>query len=699
MCKSNRPRYAEGSAMSQCSIIIPVYNRPMLTKQCLDALLAERRSGIDGEIIVVDDASNDTTAQLLTEYATHIRTVTHVKNLGFAAACNSGAAIASGQYLLFLNNDTIPTAGWLEALIAYIEEHPAAAIVGSKLLFPNQTIQHAGVVICQDGNPRHLYNGFPADHPAVNTSRRFQVVTAACALFQREVFEQASGFDTAFLNGYEDVDLCLRIGERGHEIHYCHSSVLYHLESVSRDQQSRQQQANFLLYRQRWEGRVRPDDLQYYLEDGLLRISYEESFPIHLKLSPLLAVVDQAERMRQADHLLALRSRQVLDLLRDTIRLKLDLRAAKSDLASSAAGDPAFISERQYPVQEPRLLHCGEVRWMASDPSNRLISILLPVKNGAAKLRALLPRIFSQRIRDSIEIIAIDSGSTDDTVEVLRQFSAKILSIEPHTFNHGLTRNLLARYAHGDVLVFINQSTLPSDDQWLANLVAPLASDTPVAGVCSRILPHPDADRLTCKDGMADLNASPQHSARAIMDQETYRALSPHQLRVLLNFHTMSAAIRPQVLKRIPFRAVLMGEDLLWAREILEAGLKLQHEPTSVAFHSHHYSFVELLQRNFDDGRINREVTGRCFDVVEILPRIISLVQDDRRYLEGEQDLAADELESWRLTSTLRRTAQVLGQWLGVNYDPAKPDLGALLSLTERIKVGLPTEIADAWKV
>jgi GT2 family glycosyltransferase len=339
MRKRNRPRHAEqGQPMHRCSIIIPVHNRSMLTQQCLDVLLTERRAGIDCEIIVVDDASSDTTQQLLDKYAAHIHTVTHTQNAGFAAACNSGAASASGRYLIFLNNDTIPTSGWIEALIAYIQDHPTAAVVGSKLIFPNRTIQHAGVVVCQDGNPRHLYHSFPADHPAVNKSRRFQIVTAACALFRREIFEQAGGFDTAFLNGYEDVDLCLRLGERGHEVHYCHNSVLYHLESVSRDQQSRQQQGNFLLYRERWEDRIRPDDLQYYLEDGLLRISYEESYPVHLEISPLLALIDQTERKRQADHLLAIRSRQVRDLLRDTIRLNLDLRAARADLAANASG-------------------------------------------------------------------------------------------------------------------------------------------------------------------------------------------------------------------------------------------------------------------------------------------------------------------------------------------------------------------------
>ena len=125
-------------------------------------------------MVVVDDASTDTTPQLLAAYGRRIHTVRHETNKGFAAACNAGAAVASGEYLVFLNNDVLPEVGWLDALVRYAEKYPGAAAVGSKLLFPDGTVQHAGVVICQDLHPRHIYAGFPANHPAVNKSRRFR---------------------------------------------------------------------------------------------------------------------------------------------------------------------------------------------------------------------------------------------------------------------------------------------------------------------------------------------------------------------------------------------------------------------------------------------------------------------------------------------------------------------------------------------
>lgn len=319
--------------MPECSVVIPAFNRAALTRRCVDTLLAEPPA-ISHEILVVDDASTDGTPRMLAGYGQAVRPVYRDVNDGFAAACNDGAARASGRYLVFLNNDTRPTSGWLDALVRHAEAHPAAAVVGAKLLFPNDTVQHAGVTICQDLFPRHLYAGFPAAHPAVNRSRPLQAVAAACALVRRDPFEAARGFDTAFRNGFEDVDLCLRLRERGAEVRYCHESVLYHLESLSEGRFARDRE-NAKLYRKRWAHRLRPDDVEIYLADGLLKLGYESAYPLRLEVSPQLALVEQESRSRQADRLLALRSRQVFDLLRETARLT--TRVAELEPESTAA--------------------------------------------------------------------------------------------------------------------------------------------------------------------------------------------------------------------------------------------------------------------------------------------------------------------------------------------------------------------------
>jgi GT2 family glycosyltransferase len=309
------------------SIVVPVHDHAGLTRQCIDAVLAAGARA-DFELIVVDDASTDSTPDLLAGYGDSVRTVTREENGGFAVACNDGAAVAKGELLVFINNDTVPSPGWLDELIDYSREHPEAAVVGAKLLYPDGSIQHAGVVICQDGRPRHIYAGFPGDHPVVNVSRRFQAVTAACALVKREAFVQAAGFDTGFLNALEDTDLCLRLGELGHEVHYCHTSVVAHLETVSRQRRSEAVERGWRLFSERWGERARRDELDYYTADGLLRLHYREAYPLGLELSPLLAFVQRDES--EAERVLDEQSRRIARLLREIARLS--VRFADSSL-------------------------------------------------------------------------------------------------------------------------------------------------------------------------------------------------------------------------------------------------------------------------------------------------------------------------------------------------------------------------------
>ena len=320
------------------SIIIPVFNQAALTEQCLKAMLGRDNA----EVIVVNDASTDGTAKMLAAFGDKIKVVTHKKNSGFAKSCNDGAKAARGKFLVFLNNDTVPQRGWLAALVRYAEKNPQAAVVGAKLVYPNHTIQHAGVIICQDKYPRHLYTGFPADHPAVSQSRRFQIVTAAAMLVRKNIFTAAHGFDTKFRNGFEDVDFCLRLGERGHEIHYCADSVVQHLESVSPGR-FKHDRHNVALYRRRWLAKVQPDDLEFFLADGLLELNYEGQFPLHLKVSPELAVID-AGRKDALETNLAAKNRQLAGLTREVTKLI-------AELGGAATASPA----REYEELRARL--------------------------------------------------------------------------------------------------------------------------------------------------------------------------------------------------------------------------------------------------------------------------------------------------------------------------------------------------------
>jgi GT2 family glycosyltransferase len=187
---------------------------------------------VNYEVIVVDNGSSDETARDLPRIK-GIRVLQNESNLGFGKASNQGAWAAQGRYILFLNNDTEPLPGWLGPLVRILEEESDVGIVGSKLLFPDGTLQHAGVLVGYGMpfpiSPYHVHRG---GDPALAVRRQdFLVVTAACMLIRTSLCKELGGFDEEFVNGYEDVDLCFKAQDAGFKVAFAPSSRLVHHES------------------------------------------------------------------------------------------------------------------------------------------------------------------------------------------------------------------------------------------------------------------------------------------------------------------------------------------------------------------------------------------------------------------------------------------------------------------------------------
>jgi GT2 family glycosyltransferase/tetratricopeptide (TPR) repeat protein len=250
------------------SIIIPTFNRLELTRRCLDSL-QQHPSSYTCEIWVVDNGSTDGTVEFLAgqERAGRLRAIVSSTNLGFAVACNRGARAAQGRHVLFLNNDTEVRPGWLDPLVERLEADLRLGAVGSKLLFPDGTIQHAGVAIIEDRQlpdplaARHIHYRKPQDAREASQPRMYQALTAACLMLRKSAFEQVGGFDEEYWNGYEDVDLCFKLQQAGWNLLYEPRSVVIHFESQSGPERFRSVRPNTERLHSRWLNKVTPDYL------------------------------------------------------------------------------------------------------------------------------------------------------------------------------------------------------------------------------------------------------------------------------------------------------------------------------------------------------------------------------------------------------------------------------------------------------
>lgn len=223
------------------SIIIPVYNNVKLTLESLESIRKTADPNLTYEIIIVDDASSEDFKSALDNYSS-IQQVNYIRNKvnkGFAYSCNKGAKIATGKVLVFLNNDTIAIDGWLNAGYKTLTSDENIGIVGAKLLYPDNTIQHAGIEFQERKNhylplwPYHIHRNLPTNSEEVCKQKEYPAVTGACLFIKKDLFETINGFDESYGMYFEDVDLCFKVSELNKKIIYEPSCTLYHLEGKS----------------------------------------------------------------------------------------------------------------------------------------------------------------------------------------------------------------------------------------------------------------------------------------------------------------------------------------------------------------------------------------------------------------------------------------------------------------------------------
>jgi len=224
------------------SIIIPTKDLADLLDVCLKSIFA-KTSYRNYEVIVIDNGSKEAKTAKCFSYwqkkePKRFKCISYDVPFNYSQINNYAAQQAQGDYLLFLNNDTkIISKHWLKAMVEQAQR-PSIGAVGSLLLYPDDTIQHAGVVLGIGGVANHSHRHFPAKHGGyfaqIASINNYSAVTAACLMCRREVFEEVGGFEAKLAIAFNDVDFCLKIVSRGYRNIYLPHVVLYHYESKSR---------------------------------------------------------------------------------------------------------------------------------------------------------------------------------------------------------------------------------------------------------------------------------------------------------------------------------------------------------------------------------------------------------------------------------------------------------------------------------
>jgi len=284
------------------------------------------------------------------------------------------------------------------------------------------------------------------------------------------------------------------------------------------------------------------------------------------------------------------------------------------------------------------------------------ISVLVLTKNGGPLFRTCLEGVCAQTQVGKIEVIVVDSGSTDETLEVVKGYPVRLEQISPEAFHHARTRNFAATLARGKILVFLSQDAIPVSNRWLQAMVANF-EDSGVGAVYGRQLPKPGSslerqDALDAVYGEEKIVKDPAHR-----NGQGYR---------FYHFSDANSAVRRSVWSATRFPEDLkVFEDLGIAKRILDAGWKIVYDPEASVFHSHHHTTMGLFKRYFDIG-----YTLKRLQIWDAPGTRSSLLRDGRKLLGKKlQRLKGDGSGRRAGTAIGQDVAKSAGLFLGLNQD------------------------------
>jgi rhamnosyltransferase len=294
-----------------------------------------------------------------------------------------------------------------------------------------------------------------------------------------------------------------------------------------------------------------------------------------------------------------------------------------------------------------------------------LASVIIPTKNGAEFLDEVLTAVLSQKTDFDYEVIVIDSGSKDNSLEIIQKHNVKLIQINPTEFNHGGTRNFGVTKSQGEFIAFITQDATPANHQWLQNLVAPLREQPEIAGVFGKHLPRENCDPIVALNLYRHFDGFSVQRKCWQKDQEYENNQGQY-----IFFSNNNSCIRRSIWEQIPFRCVEMSEDQWWAKDIIENGYIKCYEPTATVYHSHTYSPTEWMKRQFDEYRAYQRIgVIEKASFLNYVKRFTGLFYGDLKQLVKSSQLSFSEKIYWIWQRFFNNLGIVTGQFYGTYSD------------------------------
>jgi len=298
-----------------------------------------------------------------------------------------------------------------------------------------------------------------------------------------------------------------------------------------------------------------------------------------------------------------------------------------------------------------------------------MVSIIIPTLNASKYLPDLLTRLVNQAFSDK-EIIIIDSSSQDSTANIGRSFGTKIITIKREDFDHGETRNLGFSKAEGNIVVFLTQDAIPTNEYALENLIKPFHDDNLIAAVYGRQLPNPDASPISTH--LRLFNYPDTSYTRSINDRTIYG------IKTIFLSNSFSA-YRREALDKIGMfkKKLIFGEDMHAAARLLLAGYKVAYNADAMVYHSHNYGVYHEFKRYFDLGVLHGSEDW-------ILKEFGKTGKEGKKYINSGLSYLLKEKRSQLIPSFLfRNSLKYIGYNLGLRYDKIPRTLACRFSMNK----------------